>query len=255
MKRSSLAVLILLVFVLSTSAKVHAGAGGYATEYTQLLNHVELINQYEEEVKQTLNQVVMIENQLNQYANMLTNTQGFPNEIWGNAVQDLQLLQQAVAKGQALAYTFSNIDQAFGQRFKGYGYYSSANMSSGDISAKYNQWSQQTLDTCRSALSAANLQYQDFTTEHGTMQQLENASQSATGRMQALQVGNQIAGQLVAQMQKLRQLTMTQIELQSQYVATLSEEKAMDQAEREKFYQAPVLPLGAGKGYGPDDMH
>jgi P-type conjugative transfer protein TrbJ len=253
MRRHSLFISIFLVLAVCVNA--YAGAGDYATEPTQLLNYAELINQYEKEVGQYEKQVLMVENQLQQLANMATNTQGFSNTIWGNAMQDLALLQQAVAKGQALAYTFSNMDQVFEQRFKGYSNWSTSAMGTVNFPTQYANWSQQTLDTCRSALSAANLQYQNFTTEQGTMHQLVNASQSATGRMQAIQVGNQIAAQLVDQMQKLRQLLMTQIQMQAQYISKKQDQDDLNAALFQNYFQPPTLQLGTGQTYGPGDIH
>ena len=78
------------------------------------------------------------------------------------------------------------------------------------------------------------------------MQQLVNASQTATGRMQAIQVGNQIAAQLVDEMQKLRQLLMTQIQVQSQYISEKQDKEDCDAALSQSFYQAPELQLWSG---------
>ena len=259
MKRYSLVVSVFLVLVFAFSVKTYAGGasipGDYATEPTQLLNYAELINQYEQEVGQYEKQVIMVENQLNQLANMATNTRGFSNTIWGNAMQDLALLQQAVQKGEALSYTLSNLDTVFAQKFKGYSKWCGTTMTTANFPAQYANWSQQTLNTCNAALDAANLQSQQFSTEQSTMQQLVNASQTATGRMQAIQVGNQIAAQLVDQMQKLRQLLMTQIQVQSQYISKKQDQEDLDAALFQNYYQPPSLSLGTGQGYGPDNIH
>ena len=259
MKRHSLVIWVFLALVFAASVNASAGGGeipgDYATEPTQLLNYAELINQDEQEVGQYEKQVLMVENQLQQLANMATNTQGFSNTIWGNAMQDLALLQQAVAKGEALSYTFSNLDQTFEKRFKGYSNWSGTTMGTANFPAQYANWSQQTQDTCRSALSAANLQYQDFATEQSTLQQLVNASQSATGRMQAVQVGNQIAAQMVDQMQKLRQLLMTQIELQTQYIATRQDKEDCFNTVFQNYFQPSPYGAGSGQTYGPSDVH
>lgn len=251
---------LVLILVLAGARRARAGSvGGFggATEYTQLLNHAELVMQYEKQVQMVLNQVTMIENQLHQYENMLMNTTCLPSQIagvWQGAMGDLQALQQAVSQGQALAYTFSNIDQAFEQKFQGYTHFCNTNMTGADFQTQYGQWSQQTNDTCRSALDAAHLQYHDFTTEQGTTRQLEQASQSATGRMQVLQAGNEISGQMVDQMQKLRQLSMSQIDMQSQYMAERQGEKDMDRGQRQQFYQATPFPIGGEKQWGPSDV-
>lgn len=250
---------LVLILVLAGAGRARAGSvGGFggATEVTQLLNHTELIMQYEKQVQIELNQVTMIENQLHQYEEMLLNTATLPSQvagIWQGAMGDLTALQQAVGQGQALAYTFSNIDQAFAQKFQGYTHFCNTNMTGANYQTQYSQWSQETNDTCRSALDSAHLQYQDFATEQGTTKALEQASQSATGRLQAIQAGNEIAGQMVDQMQKLRMLTMNQIDMQGQYMAQRQSEEDMSRGQREKFYQAPMLPTGGEPQWGVSD--
>src|SRR6516164_6798297 len=58
-----------------------AGVGLFATEITQLLNHVELIDQYVEQVQ-------MVGNQLTQIQNMIRNTTVNPSQVFGSVAQD-----------------------------------------------------------------------------------------------------------------------------------------------------------------------
>jgi P-type conjugative transfer protein TrbJ len=81
--------------------------------------------------------------------------------------------------------------------------------------ANLSQWNGNLTSQIQQALNSYGLQAQDFQTQQQALQQIQNASQSATGRMQVLQAGNQISGMLVNQLQGLQQTIMTnsQVEL------------------------------------------
>jgi type IV secretion system protein TrbJ len=92
----------------------HAGVPGvFATEYTQLLNYAELVGQLEK-------QVLMVENQLTQIADMTKNGLPITDQLFGTVGSDIAELRQVVNTGQALSYTMSNMDGAFKARFPGY---------------------------------------------------------------------------------------------------------------------------------------
>src|ERR1700740_3645687 len=109
---------VAMVAVMATSTisppPAHAGVPGvFATEYTQLLNYAELVGQLEK-------QVLMVENQLTQIANMTKQGTTITNQLFGTIGSDIANLRQIVNTGQALSYTMSNMDGAFRLRFPGY---------------------------------------------------------------------------------------------------------------------------------------
>ncbi len=68
--------------------------------------------------------------------------------------------------------------------------------------------------------------------------------------MQAIQVGNMLAGEQVQQLAKLRQLMMTQINAQNVYMADLTNREAQRTATQQEWVrngnkEAPVLPVSA----------
>ena len=88
-------------------APAHAGVPGvFATEYTQLLNYAELVGQLEK-------QVLMVENQLTQIADMTKHGLTITDQLFGTVGSDIANLRQIVNTGQALSYTMSNMDGAF----------------------------------------------------------------------------------------------------------------------------------------------
>ncbi len=80
------------------------------------------------------------------------------------------------------------------------------------------------------------------------LDQLVSRSQSAVGRQQAIQAGNEIAAQNVQQLQKLRDLVATQITLQGNYMAKQTEQEAVKDAASERFWGGTDTP-GPSKGF------
>jgi len=58
-----------------------------------------------------------------------------------------------------------------------------------DWSREYDAWTRTTLDTLRGTLNSVRLHAGDFASEQGRIQALQAMSDSAEGRMQALQLG------------------------------------------------------------------
>src|SRR5207244_11281313 len=87
----------------------------------------------------------------------------------------------------------------------------------------------------------------DFATEQGRIQALQALSDSAEGRMQALQLGNMMAAEQLQQLVKLRQLMMAQINAQNVYMANQTNRDAQRAATQSEWIRngnadAPVLP-------------
>lgn len=202
----------------------------FATEYTQLLNNVQLAHQ-------TLQQAEELANQLKILNNMVQNIKNIPDQIWTLAFRDLQSLMNVVKQGQALAFSMSNVSEEFERKFKGF-------VQAANFQADYKKWSETVRDSIRSSLSAANIQSQQFSSEEAVLSRLRSMSQSAVGRMQAIQVGAQIAGEQVAQLQKLRALIMAQMQAQNAYMAGQQQLKDNVKAAEENFFKYSNPSLG-----------
>ncbi|NQY73243.1 MAG: P-type conjugative transfer protein TrbJ [Candidatus Margulisbacteria bacterium] len=207
-----------------------------ATEWTQMLNNIELIGiSYQE--------LLQVQAQLQQLNNMVAHGMNLPDHIWGNTQSQLMLLANIVREGQALSYSASNIDSEFRRKFQNYGHYLENELSFDQFSNKYQDWSTTNLDTIKSSLKSANLQYQQFETEEQTMSLLQRQSETVQGRMQAIQVGNQIASQQVRQTQKLRSLIMSQMQMQAAYLASQTDKDSINHAQRVRLrYPSRAVP-------------
>lgn len=221
------ATVIVLAALMATQTvnpvEAHAGVPGvFATEYTQLLNYVELAGQLEK-------QVLLVENQLSQLADMAKHGITITDQLFGTVSSDITNLRQIVNTGQALSYTLSNMDGTFRVRFPGYS-------PSTNYGQSYQTWSQTSLDSTLGALKAAGLQNSQFDSDEALLQSLEGQSQSAVGRMQAIEVGNQIAENQAEQLMKLRQLMMADMQSKAAYQSATVQADATKQANSDQFF-------------------
>lgn len=231
---------------LSLVPVAHAGGGGFsggALEITQLANNAELgvisaqeAQQVANQVSQLTNQATQIANQITQIQNLVQNTLNIPNQLWGQITGELQPLLQVARQGQAIAYSMANVGQAFQLRFPDYDAWLNQNFGPQQFYQSYQGWYTTQRDGIQGALMAANLQADQFQTENQLMAQLNTMGNNAQGRMQVLQVGTQIANQQVQQLQKLRQLVMSQMTMQANYLAAEAAKDAAKQARAQRFW-------------------
>src|SRR3954452_2375676 len=133
--------------------------GGFATEWTQLANNLQLINSYIRQGEELRQKILMV-------ADMAKNSLNLPMQVFGPIMTDISRLAGVVQNGRALAYSMANLDAEFRNRFRGYGY--NANTWVRD----YRDWSQTSLDTTLGTLRAAGLQGQQLASEQAVLDQL-----------------------------------------------------------------------------------
>jgi len=201
---------------------------GVATEWTQILNHVQLVMNY-------IRMGVQLQIQMQQLSEQLKQGKGLPRQIFGSIQQDLGQLAQIVQGGQALAYSMGNLDAQFRNTFPGY-----SSRTSGYFN-DYKKWSQTSLDTTLSTLRAAGLQGQQLNNAQAVLAKLRTMSMSAGGQMEAAQVGNQIAEQQVEQLMALRQLMLVDLQSKQAYQAEQIQKEQADKAALEQVFGTQPL--------------
>jgi len=222
--------LFLSVFIFSTSF-VNAGGGGsvvggFATEFTQILNFGQSISQVVRQTTMVINQAKQISNQLQQ----LKSIEVFSEGEWSSAIGLLTELQSVVQQGQGISYALESISEVFKETYPGY-------EAPTDYTADYQNWSNTTLDTIKGTLMSVGLQSNEFATENATLTSLRSISDSAVGQTQAIQAGNMINNEMISQLQKLRQIQMSQIQSQGTYMAYQVNKEAAGEANLEIIFQ------------------
>ena len=140
-----------------------------------------------------------------QLENMVINTVPYAGGVWQPNTNLLNNLGSVIATEQGLSYALTNLSTAFSQLFPGY---SAPAGVPAQTAQAVGQGMNATLATLSGSLNSLQGQAQNFAAENAEFQQLATANSAATGRLQAIQVGNQIALLQMQQMQMLRQLMM-----------------------------------------------
>ena len=198
--------------------------GGFATEWTQLANNLQLVNSYIRQGEQLRQQILMV-------LDMAKHTAQVPFQTFGPIMTDIADLHSIVQNGRALAYSMANLDSEFRTRFRGWGYNANAWYT------QYRDWSQTSLDTTLGALKAAGLQGQQLTSEQAVLEQLREMAEGSDGRLKALQVANQISEQQVQQLMKLRQLILADLQSKQAFQAAQIQKQAGAEAAEERLFQ------------------
>jgi P-type conjugative transfer protein TrbJ len=231
----SIAVVVLAVAHVHGAIAGVIPPGGFATEWTQIANKLQLAASYARQGEQLQQEIQML-------VDMKKNSAVLPSQVFGRIASDLAQLATIVQGGQALAYSMANLDAEFRSRFRGWGY------SSRTWYVDYRNWSQTSLDTTLGTLRAAGLQGQQLESEQAVLDSLRGMAQSSDGRMRALQVANQIAEQQVEQTMKLRQLMLADIQSKQTFQAAQMQRQAASESASEQFFTFGGRS-GDGKGY------
>ena len=255
MKKTLRSVGIALVAVMLTIAvsvrEVRAGVvGGFATEWTQIMNNIQLTLQYEEQLQEAMTQIQQFQTQVmnlqEAYKQTTAMTQGLTNFNFGEIANDLNSINGAVQYGNSMAYTMANMDQEFNSRFPGYG-----STTGASYPGLYRQWYSTNLDTAHAALKVTGLQYSQLNDDAALTQTLQQQSQNSTTLLQTMQVSNSMAAQEIAELEKLRQLIMTDIQSKATYQAQQASQAEAGEDLNSTFFAVPTAGNIDGRTYGP----
>ena len=212
-----------LVFASIPSA--YAGGGGFvgAMESTQWLNNAELVNVYASNLEQLQQQIQM-------YQNMYQNTLGIPIQAWNGIAARLTSLVGTIQNTQgivnATVNSITNMQTTFGN---------------GNLLSNHQQnlvnWSKGLNNQIGAALQQLGLNANNFSTTQSALQQIQLASQTASGRLQAIQAGNQIAGMMVNETQALHSTIIAAEQARLNAVAKQENEKYQDELLYRNFFR------------------
>jgi type IV secretion system protein TrbJ len=211
-----------------------------SSELTQLQNYLQLVSTLAK-------QAALLEQAITQTSLMVQNATPLSNPQYGSGQADLQALQNLVAQTTALSYASANLDATVNARFQTYQTYTSSPLNSTGFAAKYQQWSQDMQASVLTTLKAAQTQATQINgSEQQTVSRLQAQSTGAAGQLQALQTGNAIGLEAIAQVQKLRQLLLTDLQLKANASGASADKDAARQAAWQAFAAKPTVTLGQG---------
>lgn len=184
-----------------------AGTGG-STEVTQILNNLQLIQAYEQQVQQYVLQGRQVEAELK---NLISN----PTSILGPEVgQMINTIGQIWNGGQSIGYNLAQIDQNFARTFK--------SPAAGNFAKMFTSWHQTNTDTLQSAMRAIGAQRDQYASSQAALTDLYSQSQATKGNLDALQTLSQINIRQIQELQSLKELMASQASAATTYMAARS---------------------------------
>ncbi|MBB3862465.1 P-type conjugative transfer protein TrbJ [Novosphingobium hassiacum] len=146
------------------------------------------------------NQIRQIENQASSLVNEAKNLTSLPISTLSSLQQQVQQTRQLLAQAQRIAYNVQDIQSAFTQRYNG----ANLTASQSQMVANANDRWQDSVGAFQDALQVQAGVVGNIDGARASLDTLVNASQSASGALQAAQAGNQL---LALQSQQLADLT------------------------------------------------
>jgi P-type conjugative transfer protein TrbJ len=224
------------------------------TNYTQnMISAVQQTLSVAKEVEMIVNQgtqiaqqVEQLQHELEMLRDMAVNSLPAATVAWGETNAALDALSRAVDVGMSISYALSDVAEVFEGRFPGY-------VAPTDWNAAYESWSTSVLDTLRGTLASAGRNVADARDVQSALDALRSSNDGASGRLEALQIGNQIASLQVEEIAKLRQLFAAQINAQNAYLGAQETKEAGSAAAFDAWVDnAPrAIPVSrAGEGLG-----
>lgn len=200
------------IVILSMAFHTPAHAAWWATEWTQVMNNIQLSMSYVQSAQQTVTQI-------NQYMTMLQNLQRFgpsalldaaAKKLWTDQNMDdsFKNLFTLVRDGSKLAYNMASLSEQLQTmqppNFDGSG------LKNFDYAGAYRNWALSSRTSVDGALKVIGAQADNLKDEQKMMEKLQEQAATAAGQMQALKAGADIGIAQVNQLQMLRQLMLAQ---------------------------------------------
>jgi type IV secretion system protein TrbJ len=223
---------LVLVLLFITPRRANAQLGGG----TQIVFDPSM---FARQLQQLQQETQTVANEAQQLQYMIKNTTGGYAGVWQSSQSMLDELGGLIQQQGGLSYTLGNLQSRFQQQFPGYAVPQNPDQQEArNIATTLN-----TLGT----LADAQSQAQNFANEQAQFAQLEGMNRTATGRLQAIQVGNEIALQQAQQIQMLRQLVVAMINAQNVSAANAVNRQAAEDASTQQWLTAgPMVPFQSG---------
>jgi len=232
----------------NNEARAGAAAGG-ATEVTQIVNMVTLFAGELNRIRQVFEAGEQAWKQTEQRVRDVL------APVYA-ARQTIDAVRDSVNQGQAIAYSLANLDQVIRDRYKSFDDFMLENYRHVDFSGDIRQWSETTRDSISNALQGAGIQLEAIENgEQSTMDAIYVNLQNAEDRQRTLDVANQIGHFNNKQLQSLRQLVATQMQIQAAYFEQQNAIQTVERAKYSEFLNPTLVPAMAETIVGDEPVY
>lgn len=212
-------------------------------------NCADLVDQATEiakQIQQYATQVLQYQNELSQYANMVQNTVALPTQLFSQVQGDIMQVRNLANAASLLT---GNAGSIMSRLQSAQGYASQASFLPQNIGSQFTMW-QQTIGNANNAFARTLGVQQGQEQNNAALQAaIQGHSQSATGQMQAIQAGNELAALTSTQLNQIQTtLTAAYSAQQTRDIVTADQQAAQNQALL-NFTQYRPLPTTGAQGF------
>lgn len=221
---------VAVLLLLATSIPAHAtGMIAGATFPEQITQEITMVEQYATQAEQ-------LQAQFQQIYNQAINMQTIPMQLWPNISGQLTNLVNLVGNAQGLSYAAQNtaagIEAQYGQ----------PNAALSNYAGSLGTWTSNNDNQIAAVLQQYNLNAQNYSSVQSALASIQSQSQSAAGRKEVLQAGNQISGLMVNQLQTLQSDIEAGNQVQMNALAAISHSQNDAVQTLHPVLTAPIQP-------------
>lgn len=243
MRNTCLLRIICLAIALGLAPLGAKKANALAVHCTNCSTVFQQASQLAKEVETAINTLQTLQTVILQYQDMITQGLKLPQSFFEPLTQIFGTYQRLYSQSKSLAGNVVGFDRQFRAQFGDYNRYLDQVLGKDPnyMYTNYQRWAETGADAMRVAMQSAGHNISALDDEDAMLTKLVNASQNSQGRMQAIQAGNQINAMMVQQLQKTRQMLNDMVQSQSYWYATQIEQRALDDAERQRRAEPPLI--------------
>jgi type IV secretion system protein TrbJ len=178
-----------------------------------------------------------------QYANQIQNTVSLPMQVWGTAQGDLSAVRGTMSGGSM--FGSGGINGVFGTAQSYGGQLGSLAM----MPSKYAQWGSMSSNSLDSTLKLLGLTDKQNATDNTNWTTIQTQSATATGQVQAIQAGNEMAAANGRQLQRLQETVAAQTQMQANQIALTNDRQAIADAAATQFLSSGPMSTTGGLNF------
>lgn len=197
------------------------------------------------QAQQLMTQLQSYQTQLMQYANMVQNTVALPTQVWGTVQGDIMQLRSL---SNAASLLSGNAGSIIGRLQSATGYIGGVG-GLASIPGQFTMWQQTIGNNLNTMGRVLGLQQNQSGSDAALLTKLQTAAGSATGQMQAIEAGNQLAGANAAQLYQMNQTLMATAQMQANQMAVDADRNASEDQAVQQFVSGPPTPLSGYRSW------
>ena len=245
MKNLKIVIISILILAFPVSPAISGGgATGGSTEITQF---IQFISDLMSNAKVLTQGAKKLSKAMDHYERMRAQASSFKASVMNTFIdENVSELLQAIKTGQRASRLIRGISSDWANLKRGL--MSNRDFDLQAIINQYARWDDANETLINNALKNNKIQYDEFDSEEKLMGDLKASAKSAKSRTQLLQTVSMVGMEQLRQMQKLRALIQSHIEMETHYRQIELQQKEMRRHLKRKLYKYEPLPLD-GKNY------